>query len=295
MYVLLRENFVDWLPVQGEQCYIRSVFPSLFQGIAISFRTLIRSVKRNPFLTPERKAWQPLLPPRRILSCLLLLPVIFLVVSCNELTGEYYGRISEGEIVYDVSYPYADTDGLMASFLPDKMTMKFKKDRFITEISSAKVFKNSLYADRTDSTAEQRLKLMGKKVKVTMDRKEVQQLVKDFPDMTVFKGEGVDTVAGYPCKKAIAIFDAIDQPAVEVYYTEEIAMKDPNWCNQYHKIDGVLLAYEIERFGIRMRLRAKAVKPRTVKPKEFRSEGYEEVSMRSMEKELKDIAKNFDL
>lgn len=269
--------------------------PGYFQGIAISFRTLV-PLKRNPSLPPERKAWQSaVLSPRLRLFYGLLLPVLFLVVSCNELTGEYYGRISEGEIIYDVSYPYADTDGLMASFLPDKMTMKFHKDRFVTEISSAKVFKNSLYANRADSTAEQRLKLMGKKVKVSMDRKNVRQLIKDFPDMTVFKGKGVDTIAGYPCKKAIAVFDAIDQPAVEVYYTEKIGLKDPNWCNQYHKIEGVLLAYEIERFGIRMRLRAKAVKPRTVRPKEFRSEGYKEVSMRSMEKELKDIAKNFDL
>ncbi len=216
-------------------------------------------------------------------------------MGCEAGPSKFYGGVEEGVITYRVTYPYANTDGLMAAFLPEEMRMKFEENRYMTEISSAKVFKNAFFADREDSMAIQGLKLMNKKVRVTMNKREVKELLEGFPEMTVFHSRGRDTIAGYPCKKAIAIFSDIDKPSVQVYYTDRIAIDDPNWCNQYRKIGGVLMGYEIERFGVRMRLRARKVEPRTVKEEEFKMEGYKEVSMEEMEKELKEIMETFDL
>jgi hypothetical protein len=49
-----------------------------------------------------------------------------------------------------------------------------------------------------------------------------------------------------------------------LWYTDEIQVKNSNWYNPFKEIDGFLLAYSIDRYGIRM---------------EFKAKGYEEVEI----------------
>ena len=43
---------------------------------------------------------------------------------------------------------------------------------------------------------------------------------------------------------------------ITLWYTEEIELKNPNWYNTFNEVPGVLLAYSIDRFGIRMDYKA---------------------------------------
>ena len=49
-----------------------------------------------------------------------------------------------------------------------------------------------------------------------------------------------------------------------VFFTNDISIKDPNWSNPYKAISGVLMEFQIQRYGILMELTAKTVSEESV-------------------------------
>ncbi|MEO0404395.1 MAG: hypothetical protein AAF193_05955, partial [Bacteroidota bacterium] len=59
---------------------------------------------------------------------------------------------------------------------------------------------------------------------------------------------------------------------------------NPNWFTQYSEIEGVLLGYEIEQYGMRMKLHARTVEEKEVDADLFTiSKQYELISSDKME------------
>lgn len=221
-----------------------------------------------------------------------------LIVACNQISSHAFkNKISEGVIEYSISFPEMETESLTATLMPETMTYAFKKNAFASYFEAAGgVFKNRIIADKDKKTVEHQLKVFRKKVKVDMDETAVLQMVAKYPKMAVIKTEEVDTIAGYPCKKALVVFEDVNMADIEVYYTTDIQMDNPNWCTQYHEIEGVLMAYEIEQFGIRMRLIAKSVKEKKVAPEILQPEGdYTPISRESMDVEIAQLVETFEL
>jgi hypothetical protein len=227
--------------------------------------------------------------------------MLALIAACGTISKKVFdNRLSAGIIEYSVSFPELGEESITATLLPETMTYAFTENSFTSHFEAAGgVFKNRIIANRETMTVEHQLKVFRKKVRVMMNETDVIQMLSDYPKMTVVKTEGTDTIAGYPCKKALVIFEEIDVPEIEIYYTDEIKMKSPNWCTQYHEIDGVLMAYEIEEFGIRMRLRAESVVPseKITKGEEEESsyEDYTPISKESMDVELAQLVETFEL
>ena len=224
--------------------------------------------------------------------------MIALIAACNQISpGVFASQISEGIIEYEISFPDMGEESLTATLMPETMTYAFKEDAFASYFEAAGgVFKNRIIANRKHKTVEHQLKVFRKKVKVMMDETEVLQMLAEYPKMTVIETEETDTIAGYPCKKALIVFDKVDESQIEVYYTKEIKMDKPNWCTQYHEIDGVLMAYEIVEFGIRMRLEAITVKPEKVEPELLNPQNdFTSISKESMDIELGQLVETFEL
>ena len=87
----------------------------------------------------------------------------------------------------------------------------------------------------------------------------------------------------------------MDVPEIEVFYTNDINMNQPNWCTQYKDIDGVLMAYEIEEFGIRMRLEAQSVEHIALDPEQLQPESeYTPIDRETMDIELEQLVATFE-
>ena len=230
-----------------------------------------------------------------------LTPIIvmsLLVVACNEISNKVFDhRISEGTIEYKVSFPEISDESITATLLPETMIYSFKENQFASFFEAAGgVFKNKIIANRTNKRVDHELKVFRKQIKVMMDETDVLQMLADYPKMTVIKTDDTDSIAGLPCKKALIVFEEVEIPEIEVYYTNEIKMDTPNWCTQYHEIEGVLMAYEIEEFGIRMRLEATSVDPSEVSPELLSpDEGYQSISRDEMDVELAQLVETFEL
>lgn len=230
-----------------------------------------------------------------------LTPIIamsFLVAACSEISKNVFDKtIDEGIIEYDVSFPELGDESLTATLLPNKMTYVFKGDAFASYFEAAGgVFKNRIIANKEDKVVEHQLKVFRKKIKVMMNERDVMKMITDYPKMAVINTEETDTIAGFFCNKAMLVFEDVNLPEISVFYTKDINMKTPNWCTQYHEIDGVLMAYEIEEFGVRMKLKAKSVKPIEVEEEMLNPTGdYQAISRESMEIELAQLVETFEL
>lgn len=221
-----------------------------------------------------------------------------LVAACNKISTKVFDtRISEGTIQYRVTFPELSDESITATLLPETMTYSFKEDQFASFFEAAGgVFKNKIIADRQNKRVDHELKVFRKQIKVLMNETDVLQMLADYPKMTVIKTSDTDSIAGFPCKKALVVFEEIDIPEIEVYYTQEINMNKPNWCTQYHEIEGVLMAYEIEEFGVRMRLEATSVDDEKVAPEILEpNEDYQSITKGEMDVELSQLVETFEL
>jgi len=216
------------------------------------------------------------------------------LLSCDNTLFER--EISEGVIEYKVSFPFYDQESIMAGMLPDKATLEFKEDRFVSQVSSGIAFRTTLIGNNTERTIDQVLQLLSKRFYTSMTERDVMAFNSSMPEMTLIYTNETDTVAGYKCKKAIAIFNDISRPEIELYYTDDIGLKDPNWHTPYAEIPGVLLRYEMEQYNMRMRLEAISVEKIIIPEERFKiQENFEEVAPERMQYELQQILETFDI
>ncbi len=223
-------------------------------------------------------------------SMIWVVCVAMLITSCE---GGLFGSesIDEGIIEYEVSYPYFENTSLMTEFMPDLMVMKFKDNQYHNEISVGGAFSTNLITNCTEKTIEQYVDVFGEKIAIKLDQQGTEQMLDDaFEQLTIIHTNETDSVAGYLCKKAIAIFDDVSQPEIVLYYTTDIKLTNPNWCNQFFEIDGVLLRYEIEQHDLRTRFTAISVQKAELTDADFKiEEEYEDVTTDRMMLELQDV------
>ncbi len=195
------------------------------------------------------------------------LPVLIIgLAGCDSL---YHKSISEGVIEFEITYPETDAGDLMSSILPNEMTLKFKNNKTIGELSSMGIFTTSVIAYPDSKKVAQLVKIMTKKYVLMLDSAEVKDLYSELPEMTIHFVDETKEIAGYKCKKATITFKNNIKEEFSVYYTNDIGIKNSNWCTPFHEIDGVLLEYQVRKYNIEMRLTAKSVMKSVVDDSEF--------------------------
>jgi GLPGLI family protein len=227
----------------------------------------------------------------------LITAVLTSLYSCEEFKNNFRKGISEGVINYKISFPNAGRDQMMTSLLPEKMVFTFKDNNSIAEFETiGGVFNSRTVALQDSSLINSYLKLFKKKIVLQLDETGLETMLAEQPAMTIIDTDITDTIAGYLCRKAIAVYDDISIPEISLYYTEKIDFKDPNWCNQYRDIDGVLLSYEIEQFGIRMRFDATSIEEIKVQENTFSPlKDFKIVSFEEMKVEMQKIIETFNM
>jgi GLPGLI family protein len=231
--------------------------------------------------------------------------VVLIVICCIAITysactnfSAFDKRPSEGIIEYQVSFPYLyDEVGLLKSLLPDKMQLYFKREAYVSELSTVGgMFKNRFVSNQDDEILVHQLKVFKKRIAANYDTNGVNRLLGSLPNLTIIETNETDSIAGYHCKKAIGVFDDISMPEMTIYYTDDINILNPNWCTQFYSIPGVLMQYEVEQFGVRMRFRATSVIPGEVAEDLLIPEpGYEDVEHDALQTELELILDTFNL
>jgi hypothetical protein len=174
--------------------------------------------------------------------------------------------LSEGEIEYE-AIP-VDPDHPMAGVAPSKMTLKFKKDKFAAEMSTMGVFKTTFITDPESKTLTQMVAVWDDKMACVETQKDIATELEDYKLSFEFTNETKE-IAGFKCKKAVAT--KVDDPSqkFDVWYTEEINVKSPNFSNPYCEIKGMLMEYRLKKFDLELSFKAISVSDEKVSSETF--------------------------
>ena len=189
--------------------------------------------------------------------------------GCGTDDRAFKSNISEGIIEYQVTYPELDSDNIMLEMLPSKMVMKFKDNNYKSKLeTTAGIVEMSVMADYETQKMYNLVKIFSDRYALELDKDAAIALTNKLPQFDlVFKDDAMK-IADANCQKAELDFGGNRENYV-FYYTDEIDLKNPNWCTPYNGIEGVLLDYRIENYGMNMHLRATRIVPQVIDDSEF--------------------------
>lgn len=179
----------------------------------------------------------------------------------------------------------------MLGMMPKDMKMKFKNNNTIGELKTgAGVFTTKFISNENNRNLFHYLKLVNKKYGLILDSADIYSSYAKKPDdMKLVPSDSTKMIAGYKCKRIDIVFED-PKKNFTIYYTDEIGIKDPNWCSPFHEISGVLMEYNISQYNIEMHLTAKSVTATEISNDEFSiPTEYEKISQAEMEAKFTDF------
>lgn len=215
---------------------------------------------------------------------LLLFSIIVIFNSCETLGKK---GISEGVVEYDVTYPKLDPNNMMVAGLPNKAYLRFKDNNTANDMSGMMGLISITYISKSNKTVSQTLTLINKKYVSDISAEDLKRINSDFIEK-IEAGKNTREIAGFKCKEAIVHLK--NGEIIHVYYTNEIKIANPNWSNPYNQIDGVLMDFQVERYGIAMHLKAKQVLEQKVEEDAFSvSDDHKKIPFHELEKILQEL------
>lgn len=197
-------------------------------------------------------------------------------------------NIREGVIEYDITYPKLDPNNMMVSGLPNKAYLRFKNNNTVNDMSGMMGLISITYiAELSNKSVAQTLTLINKKYVSDISSDEMQHLNDSYLNK-IEPGKNIQNIAGFNCKEAIISLQ--NGETIHVYYTNDIGIMNPNWSNPYTKIDGVLMDFQMERYGIAMHLKAKQVLVQKIDDSAFQiSDDHKKIPFSELEKILQEL------
>lgn len=176
---------------------------------------------------------------------------IAFLVSCSSKEE----LIDEGTIVYSADYPNHRKNIFLYHLLPKEVAISFKDGKVRNDISRGN-FQNIMLFDCNKNQMAIYFQYGEEAFKTNLSPPEIREMLREQTQFHIRLTDETDTLAGFNVKKALAVNKKDKNDVVTLWYTEEIQLKNPNWYNTFNEIPGVLLAYSVDRFGIRMDYRA---------------------------------------
>ncbi len=216
-----------------------------------------------------------------------MLPLLF-ASKCEDDAG----TLSEGIITYDISYPRPIEDKWMEKLMPSEMEMQFKNNNINTELTfGLGMIKIGYITNTEDKHLHEMLKFMRNRNVSHRGVPQVEDLIAQIPEHKIELLPDTKSIVGFLCHKAKVKVDSPAEPySYDLWYTNDIKIKDPNWCTPFKSIPGVLMEYRVERFNVIMHFTAIDVEKAEIQDTEFLvPKKYTEISIEDMEKNLQDL------
>jgi hypothetical protein len=207
----------------------------------------------GPFFEGKTLTVNSLLKLKRMKQLITLSAIaLLLATSCSSEQR----KVTEGRVVYSIDYPDHKDNFFLYSILPKEMELNFKDNKMESRIQKANL-KNVLLVDCNKKHVGAYFEYGDDAFHVALNPKDVNNMVADQKKYKIRFTNEESMMAGFHVKKALAT--AVKDPSdkITLWYTEEISLKNPNWYNPFKEVPGFLLAYSIDRFGIRMVFKAK--------------------------------------
>lgn len=208
---------------------------------------------------------------RLILKITQLLFVCLIASGFTFCGGGNDKVIDEGIIEYDAKV--VDENHPLAGLAPSSATLKFKKDKFIMEMSTMGMFNTMFICDLTTKSLTQMVKFMDVKQACIENESDIK---KENDNYKIKFEETTDTkmIAGYKCTKIKV--SMVNDPSItfDAYYTKDMGMEAVNDLSPYAGVKGMLMQYRLRKMGLEMQFTAKSVKKAEVADNNFEVPAY---------------------
>ena len=184
----------------------------------------------------------------------LLVSIFFLfLLSCDSID---FSNQPQGVLEYNVIY-LSNKSSMPTNLLPKKVILKFKAHKSITTIEGFMgMFSLSNLCDFRKQTNTMMLKVMDNRYYYAGDKYEPPFYFDDLKNFEITLVDETKLIAGLNCKKALVSFKDTLKPTFEIYYTNQINIKNVNKSNPFNNINGLLMKFNIRISNIEMQLTA---------------------------------------
>lgn len=213
----------------------------------------------------------------------LFICIFLLCTSCGNKTGESNSDSAEGTILFGIKT--VDPDHYLSNVIPSEISVKFKNDKVCVLLSAGMGFINlSFISDPATKTFTQLVDITGSPKKACIQNAEEIKKENDLYNIEVTPSEKTKMIAGYNCKMAHVHYKDAESEDFDIYYTNEIKIKNSNFATPYNTLDGVLMEYRIKKAGVDMEFTAKKVSFEPVEDTLFKiPEGTKMISSEELE------------
>ncbi len=216
--------------------------------------------------------------------------VFLFLQGCSEDSA-----VPQGIIVYDVSYLNLE-ESILENVLPSEMTIVYKGDKVRGQMRSIGGVINSEFIGNSKTKEfQQLLKSYQDYYVCNLNEQSVKVLVDKFPAVRLEATADSIDVAGYKCGITMAYPLSGEGEPMRIYHTDELDIINPNWYTQFDQISSVMLGYELEQFGMKLRLEAKEIVQRPVDDAVFTVDAqYKTVDPKEMEAVFEKLIADFN-
>lgn len=226
-------------------------------------------------------------------TALTLLSISLLTSSCKHFGDKSAERgITQGTITYNITYPQNISSNGMSFLFPTEMKIKF------SERSQRATFKSNLNLYNLEFIHQSEgdsfftlLKILEKRVYVPSDKESTLFLFNGASEQNVkFSDEEPRVIAGFNCSKATYIPNNPNFPNLNIWYTTEIGIEDPNRNTPFALIPGLMLEFEIVYQDIIFHLKAETILEESHPDDTFElPAGYEPTTIEEIETLIKSV------
>ncbi|RXQ94429.1 hypothetical protein EO244_09095 [Ancylomarina salipaludis] len=198
----------------------------------------------------------------------LILIVLQLLVSCSSKSDKNKPE-AEGTITYNVCYETKEDVNPIVALLPTQVEYKFKNNNISILSEGYLGFFSTRFISKYKAPNSSILfKILNNKMNYQFSSDEIPFIYnhKLATNIKYLKTDRV--IAGYKCKLARVYIEELPDP-IDVYYTQDIYLKDPNRNTPFNKIDGVLLEFETTMNKIKAKFSAQNISLTPVSKEEF--------------------------
>jgi len=172
----------------------------------------------------------------------LPLTIVFsiLSISCTHKGGKY---LNQGEIHYNINYK-GNVGSFPKEVLPKNLIVAFKDDKILFEMVSP--FGNSGIINLANPKKEiydTYFSLFTYKYYYAAKKGEMYPGFEAMEGMEIHTTDRTSVICGFNCKNAEITFPSDRQKKYDIWFTNEIDVKNPNAASPYYQIDGVLMSF----------------------------------------------------
>ena len=185
---------------------------------------------------------QELFKTRSHLTLFVLFVLLF--SACDNIS--FQDGITEGKIEYDISYPNIAEDNFMLDLMPKNMSTTFVDNSYRSDIIAGMgIFKTSIICNEGNEKLIHSIKMLRTKYASELTKEDFKKFNPAFNEVEVKFTDETKEIAGYNCKSAEVKVLGDSVWTFNVFYTDEINIKNVNGHTPFKPIKGVLMEYQL--------------------------------------------------